>query len=165
MLGPRWRLWRRGCSSSAVFIAFMVFGPGAATAPGRSRRNRAARGAAISTRARPNNGGDEVAAVARIVQQDGRGTRQPRARARGVRQRPPALLADVSHELMTPLTAMRGYIETLVMSELKLDAPTRERYLRIVTDETHRLESIIGDLLDLARLEGGGTRCVESAWT
>src|SRR5262245_20341325 len=58
---------------------------------------------------------------------------------------------------MTPLTAMRGYIETLGMSELQLDAPTRERYMRIVTEETHRLERIIGDLLDLARLEGGGT--------
>ena len=67
------------------------------------------------------------------------------------------LLADVSHELMTPLTAMRGYIETLGMPELQLDSPTRERYMRIVTDETHRLERIIGDLLDLARLEGGGT--------
>ncbi len=58
---------------------------------------------------------------------------------------------------MTPLTAMRGYIETLGMSELSLDEPTRERYLAIVTEETHRLEAIIGDLLDLARLEGGGT--------
>ena len=66
------------------------------------------------------------------------------------------LLADVSHELMTPLTAMRGYIETLTMPELQLDAATRQRYLGIVTDETHRLERIIGDLLDLARLEGGG---------
>jgi signal transduction histidine kinase len=51
---------------------------------------------------------------------------------------------------------MRGYIETLGMPELRLDAPTRERYMRIVTEETHRLERIIGDLLDLARLEGGG---------
>ena len=58
---------------------------------------------------------------------------------------------------MTPLTAMRGYIETLGMEELQLDPPTRERYLRIVSEETHRLENIIGDLLDLARLEGGGT--------
>jgi two-component system sensor histidine kinase ResE len=58
---------------------------------------------------------------------------------------------------MTPLTAMRGYIETLSMPELNLDAKTRERYLTIVTEETHRLEQIIGDLLDLARLEGGGT--------
>ena len=57
---------------------------------------------------------------------------------------------------MTPLTAMRGYIETLTMAELQLDAVTRQRYMSIVTDETHRLEQIIGDLLDLARLEGGG---------
>jgi signal transduction histidine kinase len=67
------------------------------------------------------------------------------------------LLADVSHELMTPLTAMRGYVETLAMAELRLDASMRERYLRIVDEETRRLERIVGDLLDLARLEGGGT--------
>ena len=66
------------------------------------------------------------------------------------------LLADVSHELMTPLTAMRGYIETLSMPELQIDEETARRYLAIVTEETHRLERIIGDLLDLARLEGGG---------
>jgi signal transduction histidine kinase len=66
------------------------------------------------------------------------------------------LLADVSHELMTPLTAMRGYVETLGMGELELDEETRARYLAIITEETHRLERIIGDLLDLARLEGGG---------
>jgi signal transduction histidine kinase len=58
---------------------------------------------------------------------------------------------------MTPLTAMRGYLETLSMSELEIDAATRERYLQIISEETHRLERIIGDLLDLARLEGGGT--------
>ena len=57
---------------------------------------------------------------------------------------------------MTPLTAMRGYLETLSMSELDIDPPTRERYLQIVSEETHRLERIVGDLLDLARLEGGG---------
>jgi signal transduction histidine kinase len=67
------------------------------------------------------------------------------------------LLADVSHELNTPLTAMRGYIETLAMPELAIDPATRGRYVDIVLEETHRLERIIGDLLDLARLEGGGT--------
>jgi signal transduction histidine kinase len=66
------------------------------------------------------------------------------------------LLADVSHELMTPLSGIRGYIETLGMPEIKLDDDTRRRYLGIVDEETHKLESIIGDLLDLARLEGGG---------
>jgi len=66
------------------------------------------------------------------------------------------LLADVSHELMTPLSAIRGYVETLGMRELKLDEGTRHRYLDIAHQETHKLEAIIGDLLDLARLEGGG---------
>jgi signal transduction histidine kinase len=51
---------------------------------------------------------------------------------------------------------MRGYLETLSMSELKLDDATRSRYLAIVSDESNRLERLIGDLLDLARLEGGG---------
>ncbi|HMC78371.1 MAG TPA: HAMP domain-containing sensor histidine kinase [Vicinamibacterales bacterium] len=67
------------------------------------------------------------------------------------------LLADVSHELMTPLSAIRGYVETLAMPELKLDAATRHRYLDIAHQETHKLEAIIGELLDLARLEGGGS--------
>ena len=46
------------------------------------------------------------------------------------------LLADVSHELTTPVTAMRGYLETLTMPELTLDAATRVRYLTIIGDET-----------------------------
>ena len=66
------------------------------------------------------------------------------------------LLADVSHELMTPLAAIRGYVETLGMPELRFDEVTRARYLEIAHQETHKLEAIIGDLLDLARLEGGG---------
>ena len=66
------------------------------------------------------------------------------------------LLADVSHELMTPLAAIRGYVETLGMTELKIDAGTRAKYLDIAHQETHKLEAIIGELLELARLEGGG---------
>ena len=66
------------------------------------------------------------------------------------------LLADVSHELMTPLSAIRGYVETLAMPEVSLDEDTRVRYLDVAREETYKLESIIGDLLDLARLEGGG---------
>jgi len=42
------------------------------------------------------------------------------------------------------------------MSELPLDEGTRRRYLDIVGEETTKLEQIVGDLLDLARLEGGG---------
>jgi len=65
------------------------------------------------------------------------------------------MLADVSHELRTPLTAMRGYVETLRMSDVSLDPPTRERYFATLERETVRLDRIVTDLLDLARLENG----------
>jgi two-component system sensor histidine kinase ResE len=73
------------------------------------------------------------------------------------------LLADVSHELKTPLAAIRGYAETLAMPEVSLDERTRRRYLDIVGDETIKLERIVGDLLDLARLESGGLTLTCSA--
>jgi signal transduction histidine kinase len=104
----------------------------------------------------PEEGGDEIVAVARAFNRMADGLN---ARARELRDADQArrqLLADVSHELMTPLTAMRGYLETLQMTELKIDEATRSRYVGIVEQETQRLEHTIGDLLDLSRLQAGG---------
>jgi two-component system sensor histidine kinase BaeS len=138
-----------------TLIAFVVFGP----ARRRLRAVQAATdrlGAGDSDARAPEQGGDEVTAVARSFNRmaDELSSRTRALEAADTARR--QLLADVSHELMTPLTAMRGYLETLSMSELDIDSPTRERYLQIVSEETHRLERIVGDLLDLARLEGGG---------
>jgi signal transduction histidine kinase len=139
-----------------VVIAFVVFGPARRRLKAVQETTERLGAGDLDARA-PDYGGDEVAAVARSFNKMADElTSRARALARSDAARR-QLLADVSHELMTPLTAMRGYIETLAMSELQLDSPTRERYLQIVTEETHRLERIIGDLLDLARLEGGGT--------
>ena len=101
-------------------------------------------------------GGDEVSSLARTFNKmaDDLSARAAALAASDRARR--QLLADVSHELMTPLSAIRGYTETLSMPELELDPATRRRYLAIVEEETHKLESMIGDLLDLARLEGGG---------
>jgi signal transduction histidine kinase len=113
-------------------------------------------GGGETTARAPESGGDEVTLFARAFNEMA-GQLEQRTRAledadRTRRQ----LLADVSHELMTPLAAIRGYVETLGMVDLQLDDETRARYLQIVNEETERLEHIIGDLLDLARLEGGG---------
>ena len=101
-------------------------------------------------------GGDEVSTLAHAFNRmaDDLGARAEALAASDRARR--QLLADVSHELMTPLAAVRGYTETLAMPELSLDPATRGRYLGIIGDETQKLESLIGDLLDLARLEGGG---------
>jgi signal transduction histidine kinase len=139
-----------------ALIAFIVFGPARRRLKDVQTATERLGGGDLSARA-PEAGGDEVTALARAFNKM---AEELAVRARALEASDNArrqLLADVSHELMTPLTAMRGYIETLSMSELQLDAKTRERYLGIVTEETHRLEQIIGDLLDLARLEGGGT--------
>jgi signal transduction histidine kinase len=109
----------------------------------------------LSARA-PETGGDEVTALARAFNQMA-GDLEARTRAMELSDRTRRqLLADVSHELKTPLAAIRGYAETLAMSEVRLEEDTRRRYLEIVGDETVKLERIVGDLLDLARLESGG---------
>lgn len=66
-------------------------------------------------------------------------------------------VANVSHELKTPLTSIRGYIETLLGDD---DVPeaTRRQFLEVVHKNADRLHRIIEDLLDLSRLESGGWR-------
>ncbi len=113
-------------------------------------------GAGDLTARAPVGGGDEITAVAKAFNQmaDDLATRAAELQAADRARR--QLFADVSHELMTPLTAMRGYVETLAVPELTTDEATRRRYVGIIEEETLRLEAIVGDLLDLARLEAGG---------
>ena len=112
-------------------------------------------GGDLTARAR-EDGGDEVAALARAFNQMTHDLQQRADELQAADRTRRLLLADVSHELMTPLTAMRGYLETLSLHAQSLDPETRERYLSIIRDETQRVEHIVGDLLDLSRLEGGG---------
>lgn len=108
----------------------------------------------LSARA-SDTGGDEVARLARTFNRMA-GDLAARDQALQVSDRlRRQMLADVSHELKTPLTSMRGYLETLRMPGVPLDAETRERYLDTIEQETRRLERIVRDLLDLARYENG----------
>jgi two-component system sensor histidine kinase BaeS len=102
------------------------------------------------------SGRDEVAILARAFNEMADGLEERTNALVAANESRRQLLADVSHELMTPLAAIRGYVETMTMPDVQLDDATRQRYLGIVTDESVRLEHIIGDLLDLARVEGGG---------
>jgi signal transduction histidine kinase len=101
-------------------------------------------------------GGDEVTSLARTFNDMAARLEERSTLLDASNRTRGQLLADVSHELTTPLAAIRGYVETLDMPNLAIDDATRSRYLRIIHEETNRLEHIVGDLLDLAKLEGGG---------
>lgn len=141
---------------ATVLTSVAVLGPVRRRLADLERAAKAVESGDLSARAR-NDGADEVAGLARAFNSM---TSRLDERAQELANHERArrlLLADVSHELSTPLTSMRGYLETLAMPGTNTDQATRDRYLQIVSDETRRLEAIVGDLLDLARLEAGGT--------
>jgi signal transduction histidine kinase len=61
-------------------------------------------------------------------------------------------LMSVSHELRTPLTAIRGHVAALREGVLE-DEQAQERSLEVVAEEALRLERLVGDVLDLAKLD------------
>jgi signal transduction histidine kinase len=65
-------------------------------------------------------------------------------------------VANVSHELKTPLTAVSGYAETLLDESIAPD--DRRRFTETIRDNAARMQRIVDDLLDLSRIESGGWR-------
>jgi two-component system phosphate regulon sensor histidine kinase PhoR len=61
-------------------------------------------------------------------------------------------VANVSHELKTPITAIKGFVETLLDGAVA-DPDDAQRFLQIITRQADRLNAIIDDLLDLSRIE------------
>ncbi len=64
-------------------------------------------------------------------------------------------VANVSHELKTPVTSIQGFVEALVDGGIR-DPVQAERYLSIISRHAGRLNAIIDDLLTLSRLEEAG---------
>lgn len=62
--------------------------------------------------------------------------------------------ANVSHELKTPLTSIRGFVETLENGAID-NPPMAHRFLKIIMMETERLTRLINDILSISKLESG----------
>ena len=62
-------------------------------------------------------------------------------------------VANASHELRTPLASIIGYVETLREEGAELDRATSERFLSTIQREAKRLQSLVGDLMSLSRIE------------
>ena len=63
------------------------------------------------------------------------------------------LIANVSHDLRTPLATLQGYIETLLLKEDNLGPQERQKYLKTAIKHCKRLSKLVGELLELAKLE------------
>ncbi len=64
-------------------------------------------------------------------------------------------LAMVSHELRTPLTSIKGSASTVLDSGTDLDPAVVRQFVRIIGDQADHMNSLVSDLLDVARLETG----------
>ncbi|MGD8590621.1 MAG: ATP-binding protein [Chromatiales bacterium] len=86
---------------------------------------------------------DEMAK--RIIDQWGQLRRQDRLRRE--------MVAQVSHDLRTPLAAMHGYLQTLQMKQDELAAAQRQEFLTIALRQSERMIRMVEDLFELAQLE------------
>lgn len=74
-------------------------------------------------------------------------------RVAGLDQARREFVANVSHELRSPLTSMRGFLEA--MEEGVIPPEEHGKYFEVVLDENRRMADIVNDLLDIARIESG----------
>jgi two-component system sensor histidine kinase BaeS len=96
----------------------------------------------LSARVARTDGDDEVALLARSVNE----MASTLERARDLERH---FLLSVSHDLRTPLTSIRGYAEAIADGA----APDATRAATIIVSESKRLERLVGDLLELAKLD------------
>ncbi len=68
------------------------------------------------------------------------------------------LIANISHDLRTPLTNMQGYIDTLLLKQTELSQLQQKQYLEITRNHGIRLGRLIADLFELAKLDSSGVK-------
>jgi two-component system, OmpR family, sensor kinase len=75
------------------------------------------------------------------------------------------LVAHVSHDLRTPLAALQGYLETLLLKEHQLTPAERRHYLDIAVRHSTRLGKLVAELFELAKLDAHETRVHPEAFS
>ena len=63
------------------------------------------------------------------------------------------LIANVSHDLRTPLAILQGYVETLIIKEHSISGIEKSRYLEIINDSTKKLSNLVEQLFQYSKLE------------
>lgn len=68
------------------------------------------------------------------------------------------LIANVSHDLNTPLTALQGHLDILLAKEHSLEQATRQQYLQVAVRQCAQLGALIAQLYELAKLDDAGVK-------
>ena len=92
----------------------------------------------------PGTAGTDAPGMVLVLHDETRAKRAEQSRA--------DFVANVSHELRSPLSAVIGFIETL-LGHARDDAEARERFLGVMHSEAQRMSRLVNDLLSLARVE------------
>ena len=101
----------------------------------------------------PHGSGDEIDALTlAFIEMSARITEQIEQLRENDRLRR-ELVSNISHDLRTPLSAMQGYIETLLIKTGTMSHEDRVKYLSIARKHTIRLGTLIGDLFELSKLD------------
>lgn len=101
----------------------------------------------------PHPGDDEIGALGRAVNQmadkvqSGMQLLEERDEFRR------RFIANITHDLRSPLTSIQGFVETILMKDDTISSEDRLEYLTTIQDETARLNRLVDQLLELARLD------------
>jgi len=99
--------------------------------------------------------GDEIAVLRSAFAQMGRRINEQWHELTRQDQQRRDLIANISHDLRTPLTSLHGYLETLRLKDDSLSAAERQRYLDIALGQSAKVGRLAQELFELARLESG----------
>ncbi len=74
-----------------------------------------------------------------------------------------ALLSSISHDLRTPLSSIKASATSLLQEDVQWDEEARRSFARAIEQEADRLNRLVGNLLDMSRIEGGALK-PEKEW-
>lgn len=100
-------------------------------------------------------GGDELDQLTDRFDQMHQQIRQQVTELESIDNRRREMVANVSHDLRTPLATLHGYLETLLIKDGELSADRRRQYLRTAVRNSENLAQLVEQLFELARLDAG----------